>query len=106
MFLLIFWGNIAFWTYRWNPTHVLPIQHGNQGGIACPRLARHVEITVSQCNCLHFILVRWNLLRAWMRVDFLEQCFIVLQVALHPLGMDRDLPPQALVRQEAGMRPA
>jgi hypothetical protein len=73
--------NIAFWTYRWNPTHVPPIEHGNQGGIAYPRLARHVEITVSQCNCLHFILVRWNLLRAWMRVDFLEQCFIVLEVA-------------------------
>jgi hypothetical protein len=65
--------NIAFWTYRWKPTHVPPIQHGNQGGIAYPSLARHVEITVSQCNCLHFILVRWNLLRAWMQVDFLEQ---------------------------------
>ena len=59
----------------------MSIEHGNQGRIAYPRLARHVEITVSQSNRLHFILVRWNLLRAWMRVNFLEQCFIVLEVA-------------------------
>ncbi len=73
--------NVAFWTYQWYPTHVPPIEHGNHGRIAYPRLALHVKITVSQCNYLHFILVWWNLFRAWMQVDFLEQWFIVLEVA-------------------------
>ena len=57
------------------------IQHGNKGRIAYTLLAQQIEITVSQCNCHHCILVGWNLLRARMLSDFLEQSFILLEVA-------------------------
>ena len=71
----------TFWAYQGYPTHVSTIQHGYEGGIAYSRLARHVQITISQSNSFYSILIRWNFIRAWMTVDFLGQSFIVLEVA-------------------------
>ena len=48
---------------------------------ANPRLARHIQITVSKRGTFHLILVWRYRVRARMCIKFLEQGLIVLQVA-------------------------
>ena len=67
--------------YRQSPKHFFTVQHGDQRGIAYPRLAGHIQITISKRKGLHCILVSWNFISAGMGINFLEQGLIRLEVA-------------------------
>ena len=72
--------------HRHSPMHVLTIQHGCQQRIANSRLTGNIQITVCECNAFHSILISrlhigFNAVRTLMRLKFLQQCLICLEVA-------------------------
>ena len=56
-------------------------QHDHVRRIANPRLAWHIQITVSKRGRFHLILVGRHGIRSRVLIQFLEQGLIVLQVA-------------------------
>ena len=56
-------------------------QHDHVRRKANPRLAWHIQITVSKRGRFHLILVRRHDIRSRVLVQFLEQGLVVLQVA-------------------------
>ena len=67
--------------YRQLGLCVPAIQHDQQWWIANARLARHIQIAVRKSKTLHLILIWRDRISCRMRVKFLEQGLVVLQVA-------------------------